>query len=183
MSNPPSPNWLPFPISGTDTGDHSKWLGRPMQGADGNTYVIVKAGTGIITGVNGKGVFTTISSGTITWTVNVSGTLLSNQVGWVQAGQTAAVSSGTYFMVLRNGYHSGIYSEATGAIAASGALYYLASGAVVAMTDTIIGTLSGADFRSGWENDVGVALTSATVLTGGGYVAALVAAKFVGGWG
>lgn len=183
MSNLPSPNWLPFPVSGTDTGNHDKWLGKPFQGSDGNTYIVVKAGTGIITGVNGKACFTTYSSGTVTWTVNVSGTIGDNCVGWVLAGQSAAVASGTYFCIMRQGIHSGVYSIATGAIASGNGLYYVSSGSVATMTDNITGTLTGADFMSGMAQFCGRALTSATVLTGGGYVAAAVKATFGGDWG
>jgi hypothetical protein len=85
MSNLPSPNWLTFPLSGTDTGNNEAILGRPFQGAGGNTFVVVKAGTGIVAGSQGKAVFMSLTgvSSVPNWIVNISGTLTQNQVGWI----------------------------------------------------------------------------------------------------
>lgn len=169
MSGTSGSNLTPLSVGQSDSGDFSACLGRPYQIGD-ETYVMVQCGVAIAASSQGKQLVTALSSNAPTWIVALA-TGLGDYTccGAIPSTLTAAITSGAYFLALRDSAcHSlsvlSLITGGTGGIAA-GTLLVTGTGATLrqAITGAVSASVTGTTLDISFAvNNCGVALTAQT---------------------
>ncbi len=125
MSGTNASTLTPLAVGSSDAGDFSAWLGRPVQVGD-ETFVMVKCGVAIAASSQGKQLVTALTAGVPDWVVTLATGLADPKLcGVVPSTHTAAITSGYYFLALRDSasHQMLVLGSTTGSATVTGGAY------------------------------------------------------------
>ncbi len=115
----------PLSVGVTDAGDFSACLGKPYQIGD-EVYVMVQCGVAIAASSQGKQLVTAVTAGVPSWVVTLATGLADPKLcGAIPSSLTAAVTSGYYFLALRDSssHQLLVLGSTTGSATVTGGAY------------------------------------------------------------